>query len=227
MNAGELITAFREDIRDDVLPYLWSESEAYRYLNEAYTAFVGKIGGVADISTEEVVEVPVVTGEAFVDLHPSILRITFARTASNKREVSIVNYTDLLKLLRSSDYGRGTIDLDATGEVDYLVVGEQRGKARLISVPVGDDTLQLNVYRMPLKALASDSDTLTDVDREHHNALIYWMRHLAYNKADADTFNGPLSDRFKMMFLEYCREAKAEWERYKTKPVRAVSYGGP
>ena len=51
------------------------------------------------------------------------------------------------------------------------------------------------------------------------------MKHKAYAKADTDRFNGPLSDKYKTDFTDYCALAKAEVERAKHKN-REVVYGG-
>jgi hypothetical protein len=51
------------------------------------------------------------------------------------------------------------------------------------------------------------------------------MQHLAYRKADADTFDRGRSDEYKALFESYCAMVRAEWERYKHK-TRVVTYGG-
>ena len=51
------------------------------------------------------------------------------------------------------------------------------------------------------------------------------MKHKPYAKADTHRINGPLSDKYKTDFTDYCALAKAELERAKHKN-REVVYGG-
>ena len=64
-----------------------------------------------------------------------------------------------------------------------------------------------------------------EIGEEHVTHLGLWMKHKAYAKADTDRFNGPLSDKYKADFTDYCALAKAEIERAKHKN-REVVYGG-
>ena len=60
---------------------------------------------------------------------------------------------------------------------------------------------------------------------EHHYHLLKWMRHLAYRKQDADSFNLVKSDQERDDFINYCELAKREKATRKHK-VRVTSYGG-
>lgn len=226
MNLGQLIEQYRSDTSDTAKPYLWSDEECVRYANQAYIQFVRLTGGVADVSTSDVCEVPYSVGDQFVDLHKSILRIMRASVASDGRKLDVKNITDMDEVMGEADYGQTTtISLDTTGLVKYVVIGEQRHKARLVYVPDAADTLKLHVYRLPLNTLVNDSDEMTDVDEHHHDKLSLWMQHLGYNKHDADAFDARLSALRAQEFEAYCAGAKAEWERYKHKS-RQVAYGG-
>ena len=225
MNSTGLYEAFRSDVMDTAKPYLWSDDEVWRYANDAYTMFVRLTGGIADF-TSEACEIPVVTGEAIVDLHPSIMRIMGATKRSDNRPIDVINRTDVAQM-RTTDYGlvKQILLDDKPGEIRYFVHGMQRGKARLVQVPKVDDYIDLNVYRLPLVTIDGDGVELEDVSDEHHIHLLDWMKHLAYKKHDADTFDQRASELSKQDFLAYCTQVKAEWERYKHK-TRVVSYGG-
>ena len=97
---------------------------------------------------------------------------------------------------------------------------------RAVQVPRGFDVADAHIYRLPLTVISGDGQEITDVDEEHHLRLVEWMKYLAYGKNDADTFNPRGSAEAEQRFRAYCAQVKAEWERYKTKPVRVVSYGG-
>ena len=106
-----------------------------------------------------------------------------------------------------------------------MVIGEQRHVVRWTTTPVVDDTVQLSVYRLPLGTITRDAQEFTDVDEDHHIHFLDWMKHLAYKKQDAETFDRAKSDESAQAFLDYCEFVKAEHERYKH-VNRTVAYGG-
>ena len=225
MDSTGLYDAFRSDVVDKARPYLWSDAEVWRYMNDAYFQFVRKTGGVSDF-TSDICAIDIVTGEPLAELHKSVMRIMSATRRSDNKPIDIINSTDVGKM-RSSDYGQiKSLVLDArSGPVRYMVHGMQRGVVRWVQVPEFDDVADLHVYRMPLEGISDAGQEFDDVAEEHHLHLLDWMKHLAYRKPDADTFNPNLSAECEQKFLEYCAQVKSEWERYKHK-TRVVSYGG-
>ena len=95
---------------------------------------------------------------------------------------------------------------------------------RLVAPAVADDTLQAIVYRMPLEDITASSTAL-EIDAHHHRHLLNWMKHLAHEKQDAETYDRGRSMEFRDKFLAYCDQAKAERERREHK-YRTVAYGG-
>ena len=225
MNSTELLEAFRLDTADLETPYLWSDEEIYRYLNDAYFQFVRKTGGVADF-TSEACEVELSAGEATSGLHRSILRVMSAKRRSDNAQIKVVNSTDL-SAVRVSDYDqRALTKVDETpGPVRLMVLGMQRGVVRWVQVPEFDDVVELVIHRLPLKSISGDGQLLEDVDEMHHLHLLDWMKHLAYKKQDAETLSPQESERSRRSFIAYCEQVCAEWERYKHK-TRVVRYGG-
>lgn len=225
MNAGELYDTFRSNVVDTAKPYLWKDVEVYQYMDAAYKAFVRLTGGIADF-TSDACAIDVVTGEPLVDLHPSVLRVMSATKRSDSQPLEIINSTDVGRM-RSVDYGqikRLVLD-NKQGPIRYFLIGMQRGKARLIQSPLEPDTIDLHIYRLPLDSVIDDTHPLNEVDADHHIYLLDWMKHLAYNKHDADTYDPNKSEVSRVRFETYCAKMKAEWERYKHKS-RSVVYGG-
>jgi hypothetical protein len=224
MDIKTLISAFRTDVCDDVQPYLWSDKEIIRYINDAYLMFVRLTGGIPD-TYSEAAEVAITAGNSTVSVNSSVLRIMNAYRGSDGKEVTVINPTDLY-LLNKDDYGRRyTLSSTAEGEVEYLVIGEGQHTGRVINTPIEDDTLKLYVYRLPLNRVESTSDNLDEVDEMHHLHLIDWMKHLAYKKQDSETLNPDGSMMAYEDFSKYCRLVRLEWERAKHK-TRVVQYGG-
>lgn len=225
MNSGELYDTFRSDVVDTAKPYLWSDVEVYRYMDAAYKMFVRLTGGIKDF-TSEVCEIAVSTGERVADYHPSILRFLTATRASDGTIVKIVNLNDEVST-RGSDYGIASSLLTDTrpGDVHSMLIGRQRGKVEFVGTPVVDDTIRLTVHRLPLVSVSDGSHPLDEVDSDHHTYLLDWMKHLAYRKQDAETFDKAKSEQCGQDFERYCFSVKAQHEREAYR-VGAVAYGG-
>ncbi len=202
-NAGELFDAFRGDVVDTAKPYLWTDDEVVRYANDAYRMFTRLTGGIADISSDATV-IDLTVGEDIYDLHPSILKIMDATLDSDGSDITVISGLD---------------------QPNLFSTGQQRGKCKVIQIPVVADTLLLSIYRLPLVHIVDDTHDLAEVDEDHHLHLLLWMKHLAYMKQDAETFDKTKSTDMEQAFRNYCLQVKAEWERYKHN-TRVVRYGG-
>ena len=225
MLSHELFDAFREDVADVAAPHLWSDSEVWRYMDDAYKMFARLTDGIAD-NTSPITQIPVYAGEAIAEVSPLIMRFESAYLASSGKNVTVVNHTDLGEMMMS-DYG-AIIPLapnSPPGEVLYMVVGQQRGQVRWVKTPAADDTVSLFVYRLPLDKITGPEQEFSDIGEEHHEHLLLWMKARAYGKQDAETFDKGRREEYKAAFTDYCKLAKAEWVRAKSK-VRVVGYGG-
>lgn len=231
MNSGDLYRLFRSDVDDTARPYLWSDAEVYRYMNDAYRQFVRLTGGIPDVVSDDTI-VDVVAGEAFSRISPRILRIRQAYLESSRRDLIIVNEQGAGGMV-GSDYGAAKSMLHDTtqGAINYMVVGLQRdqssGLVRWMRVPAENDTVRLSIYRLPMR-YADEGDeefTFPEIGEEHIEWLLLWMKARAYGKQDAETYDRGRRDANVADFNAYCRSAKAEWERYKHK-TRVVAYGG-
>ena len=67
-------------------------------------------------------------------------------------------------------------------------------------VEVGD-TLQMEVYRLPMLSL-SDSDT-PEIHEAHHEHLIQWALHKAFSVPDADAFDPTRAKMAEDAFTRY------------------------
>lgn len=228
MKVSEAYTLYRSDVQDTSRPYLWSDSEVYRYMNEAYRMFVRLTGGIADF-TSDATQVEIVANEPVGELSPLIMRIMSVERQSDGHPIKVINPTDA-STLGSSDYGqlRSSIMSPQPGPVRAMVIGGERGKCRWLDTPVENDVALMHIYRLPVRTITGPGDAdfeFDEIGEEHHYYLLLWMKHLGYSKADADTFNPEKARRFEEEFRAYCLSAKAEWERYKHK-TRVVAYGG-
>jgi hypothetical protein len=186
--------------------------------------FVRLLGGVSDYSSDAC-SVPVATGEAIAEIDSSILRIRQA-TLSNGREVKIINAQDASHL-NDEDFGvlRRLNMTDTVGPVRYMIIGLEPDTVRWVNIPDQDDTVSLLIERLPRDVLTESSSSIDDVKPHHHLHFLKWMKHLAYNKHDAETFNKTKSEEMKVAFFDYCALARREKEVAKHK-TRVVAYGG-
>lgn len=216
MLAGDVVTAFRDDVYDTVEPYLWSTTEILRCVRSAVSRLASETGGLADASSEAT-EADVAAGEAYIDLHESILKIRGAFLNSTGDKLAILNFQD--------DEAR-SFSTEA-GYIKALVIGEEEHKARLVLVPAEDDSIKLVVYRKPL-SLSEAFTVLSDIeyDEDYLDGLLLGVKEKAYLKQDVDTFDKTASERNGEAFTAYIFEAKREADRRKAKPAREVVYGG-
>lgn len=231
MTPSQLKDLFRSDVRDEATPYLWSDVGIFVYMDDAQKMFCRLGGGIAD-SSSPMCSLPVVAGEVHIDFDPRIIKLRDLRRASDGRNVDIINFEDLgTPGWSQDDYGHsyawgngGPKFSDRQGPVRAAVVGMDANKIRVIDVPQSNDTLNAIVYRMPLEDITASS-TAFEIDSQHHRYLLNWMKHLAHEKQDAETYDRGRSLEFRQKFLDYCDQAKAERERREHK-YRTVAYGG-
>jgi hypothetical protein len=105
-----------------------------------------------------------------------------------------------------------------------IVFGIEPGRIRLSPYPHAAGQINLIVDRLPLKSITGEEQKL-EVAEQHHQHLVTWMMHRAYNKQDAETLNRKASQDAKTAFNQYCFDAKAEKDRAMHK-TRTVRYGG-
>lgn len=230
MIVSELYELFRSDVVDEVAPYLWKDSEVYRYMNDAYRMFVRLTGGIPD-STSSITQVAITAGESYSDVSPLILKFRLAELQSNGSKITIINPEDVRNLTRI-DYGVAvSIKPSTPGRITHMVIGgdrvQARGQVRWIQQPIVSDVALLTVWRLPIDTINETTDDFgfVEINEEHHEHLLLWMKYRAYGKQDAETVNNVDSETYKAAFDKYCRMVTAENERYASK-VRVTRYGG-
>lgn len=231
MNSGDLYDLFRSDVVDTAAPYLWTDTEVYTYMNDAYRIFVRLTGGIPD-ATSSITQIPVMAGQMYAEVSPLILKFRQAYLVSSGEEITIINEQDIASLT-VEDYGktRKLLMSNNPGPVRYMVIGLERGKdagkVRWLQTPVMNDTVGTVIYRLPQDALKEGDSgfTFPEIGDEHVEYLMLHMKARAYGKQDAETFDRGKREGYKKEFAEYCEAARQEWERYKHK-TRVVRYGG-
>lgn len=230
MTSDELLDQFRTDMEDTVAPYLWSDTEVYRYIDAAQKEFCRRTYGISDSLTDEVCRLAITTDTEYVSLDPRILKIRGARHEATGDPVDIINYEDIYggAISVSRDYGnmvtRYRLNSTPGPVVKALVTNMEQDKVRIVPISSDEQVIMLSVYRLPLLDIETDSQVL-EIHEQHHLYLLYWVKHLALLKQDAETFDKNKSAEMSAAFLAYCDQAKGEQSRREHKP-REVVYGG-
>lgn len=220
MTPTELLAAFRDElVDDDAQAYLWSDAAVLRYMNDAQRMFCRLTEGVEDSTAPDVCQLSVVPGTEWYTLSPLILKIRSAHRDDTGRDVQLV-------AAEHAD-SRGIRFDGSQGPLKALVSGLTKGKLRAWPLPNETITVTLSVFRMPLETITADNigDAEFEIDEQHHEALLMWMKHRAYGKHDSEAFDKRRADEFEQRFINYCEQAKREQTRMR-RPVGTVSYGG-
>lgn len=232
MDTLGLAALFRSEVNDTVPQYLWSDADVSSYMDDAQKTFCRMTDGISDATTHALTRISVAPGDIFKPIDPRILKIRYARRLSDSHTIEVLNYTDLNRISTVGDYGwQRTLGLDETftGTLTAIVIGMQADQVRLLPIPKAADTIDMVVYRLPL----ADIDLTAvpqvaqnfEIPAQHVRCLLYWMKHLAHMKQDAETFDKGKSEEFRQQFLAYCEQAKHERERREHTAGTTV-YGG-
>ena len=211
MDATELRNLFRTEMSDAVEPYLLSDDQVYRYLDDAQKQFCRWTEGIEDGRSFTLDIQPDVE---WYDTDKSILKLRKVTDDATGRPVAIVN------LEKAEDAG---IRFDGrTGPIKALVVGISKHQARAWPKPSVATTLTLNVFRLPVTIGQGDE---LEVDEQHHINLLMWAKYRAYGNEDSEVFNSRKSADHESRFRAYCAEARVEQERAR-RETGSVTYGG-
>ena len=217
MTSSELHDYFRREVSDTKKPYLWSTADIYRWIDDAQTMFCRQTEGIEDASTVGICRISVVPSTEWYTLSPKILKLRRVTRADTGCVVPVVN------MEKAPSYG---IRFDGRpGPLKVLVTGFEKHKLRAGPMPNETVTLELAVFRLPLVAISGESDQELEIDEQHHLSLVEWVKHKAYLKDDAETYDRRRSDEAGARFLATCAKAKIEQVRAR-REVSTVLYGG-
>jgi hypothetical protein len=218
MTPEEVVTLFRTEMVDWATPPLWTDFELYNHLNDAQEQFCDRTGGIPD-STSPLTTVAITVNLPYFELDHRILKIRDAYRASDGKQITVVNYEDMDK--------RGMRFNGRTGPLASIIIGMDDTQVIPYPVPSKTDTLKLVIDRLPMDEITEDnaSSVKLEIAPRHHKHLLHWMKKLAYEKQDAETFSKSKSTEFEQKFEAYCEKARKQKDRRKHK-TRVVAYGG-
>ena len=211
MDTTELRTLFRSEFSDAVEPYLVPDASVYAYLDDAQKMFCRLTEGIEDSRSHTLGITP---DTEWYDLDKNILKIRRAVDAATGRSVALVNQE------KAESSG---IRFDGrAGRLHALVMGLEKHAVRAWPVPNQTTAVSLEVFRLPRTAEQGDE---LEVDEQHHQHLLLWVKHRAYGNQDAEVRDDKKALEYEQRFRAYCAEARKEQERAR-RVVGAVNYGG-
>lgn len=208
---SDLIKAFREDERDAVAPYFWSDSQLVRFANGALTAFAEKTKSILD----DGFELEFAAGEDVLDYPEAIIDVIDA-------EIAVGAKTWPIDVRSPGEIRRSR--LPKSGKVCLVLADSTVGKLRLVPAPAAAGVLTLQAVRRPLKELAKDSK-IPDVNPAHREYLLLHMKHRAYNVADAEVLDAAKATGFLFEFDRECQRIYEDALRRRG-GARTIKYPG-
>lgn len=187
---GDLIKAFREDERDNVAPFMWSDAQLERFANEALIEFAEQTKSIYDDETEAAV-IDYRAGEQDLDLHPAVIDVIEAYAGDFALRITAPG------VVRRSALPSG-------GRPELLVLNLGSDRMRMYPAPATAGTLELLVVRKPLVEVRK-SDSIPDVPADERRHLLLFIKHRAYNVADADIFDATRAAQFLAEFERACQ----------------------
>lgn len=172
---SDLIKAFRDDERDAVAPYFWSDSQLVRFANRALAVFAENTLSIVD----DGINVDFSAGDDTLPYHEFIIDVLDAQLVMGGKDWP-------LDVKAPVDAPRSR--MPKTGRPSMLVVNGATGTMRLAATPQQDGQVRLTVIRRQKADLHKDS-RLTDVNQAHRETLLLFIKHRAYSVNDGEMFD--------------------------------------
>jgi hypothetical protein len=190
MTLDELIQAFRDQADDARTPFLWSDEEVIRYLNEAAREACER----AELIYDEESEASTISFEAeqsSTALHESVFDVSRVVWDGKLLSMTTRESLDRNNAQWSAMIGQPTHFFTVPG-ISSLVLGVYPKHSDAIDLTLG-------VYRRPLVDMEG-LDDVPEMHTRHHFRLVDWALSLAYRKEDEETKDIQKAERHERAF---------------------------
>lgn len=196
MNLEQLIAQFRIDADDLVQPYLWPDDWVAPWLTEAVSEAAVRGRLIYEAANVAVCQIAVSASAATHELHKSLFELVHLRfQATGAATSSVLSIKAREELDRIRPGWR-----DETGTPRHAIQDDTR--ITLVPRPEVAGTLHIEGYRVPLKALANDTDK-PEIHEAHHRQLVHWALYRAFSKPDADGIDPTRAATAEAAFTRY------------------------
>lgn len=184
----DLVQAFRDDEKDAVAPYFWSDQQLLRWARQAVDRFCEITRSVYD-STSPFTELHFYQGEDAFPRHPCIIDIV--RCVDERgRDVEVIS--------------PGHDQPSPRSNVSPVLVVDN-ANLRLVPPPPEEGVINLQVIRRPVRQLGMDS-LLTDVPVSEREHLLLFIKHRAYRVNDAEVLDPAKAANYLAEFERACQK---------------------
>lgn len=212
MTPTDLLGFFRQEVFDLQAPYLWSDVLILSYIDEAQKQFCRDTWGIPDARSFKITVKD--DGTEWYTIDPRILKIRNATRSDNGRKV------ELIASEKADAYG---VRFDGKrGPLRGFVTGLENNTLRTYPISNENIVVNLSVFRLPEDVGASDD---LEIELQHQRGLLHWVKHLAYDVQDTETYDKQASDKYKAKHRELCDKVIREQSRAGHE-AGTVVYGG-
>lgn len=162
----------------------WTSVEIRRALSEAEREACMRADLIRDTVTDKIVRNAVEAGRSTVLLAPSVYKVEGAYRESDGIAVTEVDEETLRLMDPRWREQTGT-------RMEHFItqaLPSERLQLRLFPIPGVDDTLVLDVRRLPRYELEGDDDE-PEIAPRHHDALVDFAVYRCFSKRDPDTYD--------------------------------------
>ncbi len=197
MNLEQLIQQFRVDADDLTEPHFWGAEWIAVWLTEAQAEAAIRKRLLYEASNPAVCQIAVAANAATHDLHKSLFELVHLRfQATGAATSSVLSIKTREELDRIRPGWRDRSD----SQPRFAIQDDTR--LTLVDRPSAAGTLYLEGYRLPLKALANDTDK-PEIHEAHHRHLVHWALHRAFTKPDSETIDPQRAAAAEAAFTRY------------------------
>lgn len=203
MDLRQLIDAYRLLAHDRLAPYFCDDDALAGWLNEAEQQACVRGRLLLEESDQDVCHITLARGQAVYPLHPKLYEIVSARittTSGRPRCVRLVSREWLDANIRDWRTQDGPVVWAVQGETSIRLSGEHED----------GDSLDMDVYRLPLQDMVLPSDPPTpgervspEIHEASHSRLVQWALYRAFSIPDAELFDPTRSEQARMEFERY------------------------
>lgn len=184
MDLDGLITQFRREADDKVVPYLWPDEDVIAWLDEAQQEACIRASLVKETENPALCQIAAVAGQGGYTLHPKVLHVTHAYLTlpGDSRDYTLKVVTrDFLNRMESGWRS------SPPGMPRFLVNDPGQRGVTLVPTPTMEGMVQMEVTRLPMDSI-ENTDT-PEIPEPHHRHLVNWALFKAFSKPDAETID--------------------------------------
>lgn len=199
MTLGELIATAQELADDAVATGLWTPQTLTIYANEAERQAARRARLLIDADTlTDAANAPlcrysVLSGASAITLHPKVIFVRRVKLGSQTLPLPATHVRDMDRI------APGWEDAVAGAVVTYIP-NWQRRKLRFYNKFAQNDTVNLQVVRLPLVDMANLNNDSPEIDPSYHMGLVHGMLTLAFMKPDSETEDQKRSAMHRELF---------------------------